>query len=30
LLAMAFNINKLHSKIQSNRCGAHLHIPKVA
>lgn len=30
LLAMAFNINKLHNKIQSNRCGAHLHIPKAA
>lgn len=30
LLAMAFNINKLHNKIQTNRCGAHLHIPKVA
>ena len=30
LLAMAFNVNKLHSKIQSNRCGAYLHIPKVA
>lgn len=30
LLAMAFNINKLHNKIQSGRCGAHLHFPKVA
>lgn len=30
LLAFAFNINKLHNKIQSNRCGAHLHVSKVA
>ena len=30
LLATAFNINKLHNKIQSNRCGAYLHIPKTA
>ncbi len=30
LLATAFNINKLHSKIQTDRCGAHLHIPKAA
>ena len=30
LLAMAFNINKLHNKIQSNRCGAYLHLPKAA
>ena len=30
LLATAFNINKLHNKIQSNRCGAYLHIPKIA
>lgn len=30
LLAMAFNINKLHNKIQSGRCGAHLHFSKVA
>lgn len=30
LLAIAFNINKLHNKIQSNRCGAYLHNPKVA
>lgn len=28
LLAIAFNINKLHNKIQTNRCGAYLHIPK--
>ena len=30
LLATAYNINKLHNKIQSNRCGAHLHIPQAA
>jgi hypothetical protein len=30
LLAMAFNINKLHNKIQSGRCGAYLHNSKVA
>ena len=30
LLAAAFNINKLHNKIQTDRCGAHLHIPKAA
>jgi transposase len=30
LLSMAFNINKLHSKIQSNRCGAYLHELKSA
>jgi len=30
LLAIAFNINKLHNKIQTRRCGAHLHIPKAA
>jgi len=30
LLAAAFNINKLHNKIQTNRCGAYLHIPKAA
>ena len=30
LLAIAFNINKLHNKIQSNRCGAYLHIQKAA
>jgi transposase len=28
LLAIAFNINKLHNKIQTKRCGAYLHIPK--
>jgi hypothetical protein len=30
LLATAFNINKLHNKIQSNRCGTYLHIRKAA
>ena len=30
LLAFAFNINKLHNKIQSNRCGEHLHVSEVA
>ena len=30
LVAIAFNINKLHNKIQSNRCGAYLHIQKAA
>ncbi|MDR2043097.1 MAG: transposase [Clostridium sp.] len=30
LLAMAFNLNKLHSKIQSKRCGKHLHSPRAA
>lgn len=30
LLAMAFNMNKLHNKIQSNRCGAYLYLPKAA
>jgi transposase len=30
LLAMAYNINKLHNKIQSGRCGAYLHYPKSA
>lgn len=30
LLATAFNINKLHNKIQNNRCGAYLHIPQAA
>lgn len=30
LLAMAFNINKLHNKIQDNRCGTYLRIPKAA
>jgi hypothetical protein len=30
LLAIAFNINKLHNKIQTKRCGEHLHIPQAA
>ena len=30
ILCMAYNINKLHNKIQSGRCGTHLHIPKAA
>lgn len=30
LLATAFNINKLHNKIQSDRCGTYLHISKAA
>ena len=30
LLCMAYNVNKLHSKIQSGRCGTYLHIPKAA
>lgn len=30
LLAIAFNINKLHNKIQSKRCGTYLHIPQAA
>ena len=30
LLGMAYNVNKLHSKIQSGRCGTYLHIPKAA
>jgi len=30
LLAIAFNIKKLHNKIQSNRCGTYLHISKAA
>lgn len=30
LIAMAYNINKLHNKIQANRCGTHLHIRKAA
>ena len=28
LLCFGFNVNKLHAKIQSERCGKHLHIPK--
>jgi len=30
LLSMAFNVNKWHKKIQNDRCGKHLHIPKAA
>ena len=30
LLAIAFNINKLHNKIQSKRSGTYLHLPKAA
>lgn len=30
LLATVFNINRLHNKIQTNRCGAYLHIPHTA
>jgi transposase len=30
LLCMAYNINKLHNKIQGNRCGMYLHVPRAA
>jgi transposase len=30
ILSMAYNINKLHNKIQKLRCGTYLHIPKAA
>ncbi|HML33732.1 IS1182 family transposase [Sporomusa sphaeroides] len=30
LLCMGYNLNKLHSKIQNDRCGSYLHIPKTA
>ena len=30
MLSIAFNINKLHNKIRTNRCGAYLHIPQAA
>ena len=30
LLCMAYNVSKLHNKIQSARCGTYLHIPKAA
>jgi len=30
ILSMAYNVNKLHNKIQSGRCGMYLHIPKAA
>ncbi len=28
LLCMGYNLNKLHNKIQNDRCGMYLHIPK--
>lgn len=30
LLCIAYNVNKLHSKIQNDRCGKHLHEIKIA
>lgn len=30
LLCMAYNVNKLHNKTRSDRCGVHLHKPKAA
>ena len=30
LLCMGYNLNKLHNKIQSDRCGTYLHISKTA
>ncbi|AJQ25740.1 hypothetical protein JBW_04020 [Pelosinus fermentans JBW45] len=30
LLCMGYNVNKLHNKIQSDRCGTYLHIPKAS
>ena len=30
ILSMAYNVNKLHNKIQNGRCGMYLHIPKAA
>jgi hypothetical protein len=30
LLCLAYNVKKLHNKIQSNRCGEFLHYPKAA
>jgi len=30
LLSFAYNVNKLHNKIQNDRCGMYLHIPKAA
>ena len=30
ILCMAYNVNKLHRKIQNVRCGTYLHIPKAA
>lgn len=30
LISMAYNVNKWHNKIQSDRCGMYLHFPKTA
>ena len=30
LLCMAYNLKKLHNKIQNGRCGSYLHIPKAS
>jgi len=30
LLSFAFNVNKLHNKVQKDRCGMHLHNPRAA
>lgn len=30
LIGLAYNINKLHNKIQNQRCGKHLHEVKAA
>ena len=30
ILCMAYNVKKLHNKIQNNRCGTYLHTPKAA
>lgn len=30
LLCMGYNLNKFHNKIQNDRCGKYLHIPKTA
>ena len=30
LLAFAFNINRLHNKVQSNRCGEYLYVSRAA
>jgi len=30
LLSFAFNVNKLHNKVQKGRCGMHLHNPRAA
>ncbi len=29
-LCLAYNVDKLHSKIQNKRCGTYLHVPKAA